>query len=205
MKDILGAWKDSLRIFSPSQITTFFLIGVKNIYLTYTHLVSMFWWMLLVAVASWYYSPLPVVTAGVVSFLLCIVALSARPSLLKKDIVYYGSYMPHIVTVIISAMALQNVIHPAFLLGLPQVIFIFLFAADAHHNFRSLLLVPVRSVYLIVRSLPVQLLLSLTMVSTWYLPGFVILLFVYPVLTVLCSVCYVTWIHQNYKVYYERH
>ncbi len=181
---LVQAWKNAVTLFYPSNFKLFILITIRSIVEAYKILLRYWWWLLVLisgaTLFGWsdtgFFFFLSVVLNYVFIF---VFVLATRPSLNKKNVVYFSSYLPlflptfaGFLSIKFLEVSLPNIIgidmdqwQSLFLLVksfsyATQVFFIFFFL-DSDHTIKQLLQSLLRSVKMATYNYPICLFFGL--------------------------------------------
>jgi hypothetical protein len=163
--NVFSNWKDSLEIFKKKNVFLFLLASLNTFRRSLVLLVKYFWWLFAMLLCvdvyvSFYGSPVlwqysMFVAQVVFSFIHAYALLAARPSIERKDIRYFSTYMQKFTGVIgvLLGYYLFFLLHVSFF-----IFFIWIFAFhyfDSKSGFKNCLVSFVASFKIIFYYLPV--------------------------------------------------
>ena len=186
---LVQAWKNATTLFYPSNFKLFTLITIRSIVEAYKILLHYWWWLLLLisgtSLLGWgdtgFFFFLSVVLNYIFIFA---VSLATRPSLKKKNVTYFSSYLPLFLPTITGFLSIKlfevllpNIIgidmdqwQSLFLLVksfsyATQVFFIFFFL-DSDHTIKQLLQSLLRAVKMTIYNYPICLFFGLIILGS---------------------------------------
>jgi len=201
---LVQAWENAITLFYPSNFKFFILITIRSIVEAYKILLHYWWWLLALISGATLFGLGN--DTGFFFFLLVVLnymfifafSLATRPSLKKKNVTYFSSYLPLFLPTLtgflgiklFEVLLLPNIIgidmdqwQSVFLLVksfsyATQVFFIFFFL-DSDHTIRQLLQSLVRSVKMTIYNYPICLFFGLMILVLEIAVSFVVGVFLF--------------------------
>lgn len=203
MKSLIHSWMNSLTLFLPTNLLQLLKAVVGALWDVFLVLMRNFWWAGLLALLLFYMHAHWTVLIILLLAWFLILLLAARPSLMRKDLSYFGHKMlyawPLVLFFVVSCS-----LHP--LIGMwiiPYLVLAQFFICDAPLRFIPQLKSFKHAAVMVFKKAPIYLLL----VGVWYgmssAPLALWLLLLIPLYIIFISRLYIVWLHKEYQDYHE--
>lgn len=200
---IIRSWMDSLKLFTPNNITQF-VQAIGNAWLRMVWvLLKNFWWLLIGCFIVLYIRPHWILFIAMLILWLLLVIIAVRPSLHRKDFHYFSEHLIYGFPLLILFAMPCCIPAEVSIVFAPYLFLTMFFVCDSDFKFLEMIMAPVRAAIMVVKKLPIYVgLIGLFALCNLF-PTMINLFITTPLLITVISVCYTMWLHKNYQEYYE--
>lgn len=170
---LIESWMDSLHLLEPKNLQPFVMTTLKSILETYKLMFKNFWWLIVLQLLCFVPPSLSISSLFIAivlqQILFCLTCIIARPSIVKKDLVYFRSHLysfVYIILLLLVSSAVESVFTSTIGKLLPfsaWTIFFILFFLDSEQNVRNFFLSAWRALKMIIFNFPLILCVHLVL------------------------------------------